>query len=472
MVALNATARLLGMVRLLILARLLTPYDFGLVGIALVMISLFESFSATGTHLALIQRKEGARELFDTAWTLGVIRGGAVAGLLLVLAPAVGMFFESPAAVAVVRVMALFPLINGLTNIGIVEFGRELTLGPHYLLQTSAVVADLCVAVPLALWGADAWALVGGWLALAVVRVVMSYGLHPYRPALHLDGNAVRELLGFGRWIFGTTASAWLLTGGVQAVVGRVLGTETLGLYQMAWRVASLPTTEVTSVISGVTMSAYAKLQDSTVRVRSAYLRVVAGVALAVAPLAVGLVIYGEDLVRVVLGKPWSGILPIVQVLAVAGLARSIGATAGPVFQGLNRPQVQTRVAFVELGLVAVMLVPLTLWMGPLGTAVAATAGALCGATTALCFVIRLLGVRARQLAAIVGWPMAACLAFVMLRVWFLGPLDTLIGLAGAVISSGILYVMGVVLMGRLGLYDLGALLPSGGRRWLPRGIW
>jgi O-antigen/teichoic acid export membrane protein len=300
----------------------------------------------------------------------------------------------------------------------------------------------------------------------------MSYGLHPYRPALHLDGNAVRELLGFGRWIFGTTASAWLLTGGVQAVVGRVLGTETLGLYQMAWRVASLPTTEVTSVISGVTMSAYAKLQDSTVRVRSAYLRVVAGVALAVAPLAVGLVIYGEDLVRVVLGKPWSGILPIVQVLAVAGLARSIGATAGPVFQGLNRPQVQTRVAFVELGLVAVMLVPLTLWMGPLGTAVAATAGALCGATTALCFVIRLLGVRARQLAAIVGWPMAACLAFVMLRVWFLGPLDTLIGLAGAVISSGILYVMGVVLMGRLGLYDLGALLPSGGRRWLPRGIW
>jgi PST family polysaccharide transporter/lipopolysaccharide exporter len=191
-----------------------------------------------------------------------------------------------------------------------------------------------------------------------------------------------------------------------------------------------------------------------------------------VAPLAVGLVIYGEDLVRVVLGKPWSGILPIVQVLAVAGLARSIGATAGPVFQGLNRPQVQTRVAFVELGLVAVMLVPLTLWMGPLGTAVAATAGALCGATTALCFVIRLLGVRARQLAAIVGWPMAACLAFVMLRVWFLGPLDTLIGLAGAVISSGILYVMGVVLMGRLGLYDLGALLPSGGRRWLPRGIW
>jgi lipopolysaccharide exporter len=471
MVALNATGRLLGMVRLLVLARLLTPHDFGLVGIALVMIALFESFSTTGTHLALIQRKERARELFDTAWTLGVIRGGVVAGVMVIIAPAVATFFESPEAVSIVRTMALVPLIGGLTNIGIVEFRKELTFGPHYLFHTSGIVADVCVAVPLALWGGDAWALVGGWLALIVVRVLMSYWLHSYRPALHLEGNAVRELLGYGRWIFGATAAASLLTGGIQAVVGRVLGTATLGLYQMAWRVASLPTTDVTIVVSGVTMAAYAKLQDSPVRVRSAYLRVVAAVALASAPIAVGLAMYAEDLVRVVLGTPWSGILPIVQVLAFAGLARSIGATAGPVFQGLNRPQVQTLVAFVELGVVAGALIPLTLWMGPVGTAMAATGGAVCGAVTALSFVSRLLEIRAGELAAILGWPLTACLGFVVLRVWILGPLDTLVGLAGALVLSGILYAIVIVLMDRLGLYDVSALLPSSRGRWLPRGI-
>jgi lipopolysaccharide exporter len=472
MVALNVTGRLLGTVRLLILARLLTPYDFGLAGIALVGISLFGSFTVMGTHLALIQRKERARDLFDTAWTLGLIRGAIVAGLLLVLAPVVGMFFDSPAAVAIVRVMALIPLMTGLTNIGVVEFSKELTFGPYYLLHTSGTVADLCVAVPLALWRANAWALVGGWLALTAVRVVVSYWLHPYRPALRLNWKEAAELLGYGRWIFGSSVIAWLITDGVHAVVGRLLGVQALGLYQMAWRVAFLPTTEVTDVISGVTVAAYAKLQDSMARVRSAYLRVLTAVTLAAAPIAVGIGFYGEDLVRVLMGRRWGGIVPIVQVLAFAGLFRSIGATAGPVFQGLDRPRVQTLVAFVELGLLAGLLVPLTLWMGPVGTAVAATIGGGCGAAASLWVVSRLLGIRAGELVPILGGPLLACLAFAILRIWVLGPLDTLIGLAGAIISSGILYLTVLVLLARLDLYNLRPVLPSGMGHWFPRRIW
>ncbi|MBI4380458.1 MAG: lipopolysaccharide biosynthesis protein [candidate division NC10 bacterium] len=467
MVALNVTGRLLGMVRLLILARLLTPYDFGLVGIALVVISLFESFSAMGTGLALIQRKERARDLFDTAWTLGLIRGTVMAGLLVILAPVVGSFFASPEAVAVVRVMALVPLIGGLINIGVVEFRKELTFGPYYLLHTSGVVADLCVSLPLALWLGNAWALVGGWLALTAVRVALSYWLHPYRPALHLDGKAAGELLGYGRWIFGSTAIGWLITNGIYAMVGRLLGIQALGLYQMAWRVASLPTTEVTGVISGVTVAAYAKLQDSTVRVRVAYLRVLTAVALAATPIAVGIGLYGEDLVRVLLGARWGGIIPIVQVLALFGLVRSIGTTAGPLFQGLGRPRSQTFVGFVELGLLAGLLGPLTLWKGPVGTAIAATVGAVCGAAASLWVVSRLLGIRAGELVPILGWPLLACLPIAAIRIGFLGSLDTLIGLAGAIFMSGILYLTVLALLNRLNLYSLSPVMPSGIRQFL-----
>ena len=117
LIALNLTGRVLGMVRLFILARLLTPQDFRLFGIALVVISLFDSFSTTGSQPVLIQRQERARELFDTAWTLGLIRGGAaVAGLLLLVAPVVGAFFESTDAVPIVRGMALVPLVQTLTR--------------------------------------------------------------------------------------------------------------------------------------------------------------------------------------------------------------------------------------------------------------------------------------------------------------------------------------------------------------------
>jgi O-antigen/teichoic acid export membrane protein len=466
MVALNGTGRLLGMVRLIILARLLTPRDFGLVGIALVVMSLFQSFSTTGMQLALIQRKARGRELFDTAWTVGLIRGGVVTGLLLVVAPLVGAFFESTDAVPIVRAMAFAPFIQALTNIGVVEFRRELTFGPYYVFHTSGIVADLCVAALLALWRADAWALVGGWLSLTVVRVAVSYWLHPYRPALRVDVGEAKQLLAYGRWIFGSTAIEWFITNGVDTVVGRLLGVPALGLYQMAWRVASLPITEVTNVTSGVTMAAYAKLQDSTVRVRLAYLKVLTAVALTVVPIAVGVGLYAEDIVRILLGERWDSIVPIVEVLALLGLFRSIGATAGPVFQGLGRPGAQTCLAVVELGVLAVLVVPAALWMGPVGAASASTLAAMCGAAAAMFGLHRHLAVRAGQLAPILGWPLVACLPSAVLRVWLPRPLDSWLELAGILVLSGIVYAAALVLLDRFNLYTLRAALPET-RAWL-----
>src|SRR5688572_4011442 len=123
--ALNLTGHLLGAARLLVLARLLSPHDFGLVGMAIVAISLFDSVTI-GLYLALIQRQDTSRELYDTAWTIGLIRGGFVCALLVVLAPAVGWFVGSEEAVSIVRAMAIVPLVRGLMNIGVVEFRKEL----------------------------------------------------------------------------------------------------------------------------------------------------------------------------------------------------------------------------------------------------------------------------------------------------------------------------------------------------------
>ena len=462
MLAMQLTGYLFGAARLLILARLLTPHDFGLVGISLVVLSLINSFSDTGTQLALIRRPKRARDLFDTAWTLGLIRGGVVAGLMISLAPAVGMFFGSPEAVAIVRGMAFVPLIRGLTNIGIVEFRKELALRRHYLLNAVAAVADLCAAVPLALWLGNAWALVGGWLALAGARAAMSYILHPYRPIPRLDRGAVRELFAYGRWVFGSTAIEWLLSDGVQTVVARLLGVATLGLYQMGWRVASLPTMQMTEVVSGVTVAAYAKLQDSSERARHAYLRVLRVVALVAIPIGVGIEVHAEGLVRLLLGGRWAAIVPMIQVLALFGVIRSLARTTAPLFQGIGRPKLQTVVAGVELGVLAALLGPLTIRYGSVGTAVAVTAGSAAGAGAALWAARRVLGDRLGEAASLLGWPVFACLPFAALRVWVLGPVATPLGLAGAIIISGLLYLATLLVLDRFKLYALGPVVPSG----------
>jgi lipopolysaccharide exporter len=468
MAALRATSRLLGTIRLLVLARVLGPHEFGVVGIAAVVISVFEAFATKGTQLALIHRRERARELFDTAWTLGLIRGGAAAGLMVVFAPAMGRFFDSPEAVAVVRVMALMPLIRSFTNLGVVEFTQELTLGPQYVLQTSGVVADLCVAVPMALWLGNVWALVAGWLALTAVQVVMSYVLHPYRPKVRWDRRQAGELFGYSRWIFGSTAIGWFVTDGVHAAVGKLVGAQALGLYQMAWRLAS-PTLQVSQVVSRVTVPAYAKLRDSPLRTRRAYLRILAAVALGAVPISVGIGLYGEDLVRVLLGERWRAIVPIVPILAGLGLVRSIGATAAPLFQAMGQPRSETFVAMVELGVAGALIGPLTLRMGPVGAAVAATTACVVGAAVALWRVSRVLELRAVELLTPLGWPFLACVPCGALRVWLGGPVTGVVALAGTLLVFGTLYLSGLLLLDWLKLYALDPVVPSPVREWLPR---
>ena len=454
MVGLNVTGRLVGLLRLFLLARLLTPKDFGLVGVALVVISLFEAFSATGIHATLIERRERARELFDTAWTLGCLRGAAIATLMVVSAPLVGAFFGAPEAVAIVRVMALVPLLGGLGNVAVVEWRQELAFRSHYALHTVGVVADLCVAVPLALWLGSAWALVAGWVALGGVRAAMSYLLHPFRPRLRLDRAQARELVGFGRWVFLSAGIRWLLSNGVQAVVGRLLGLPVLAHYQMAWRIGSLPSTEVSSVITGVTPGAYARLREAPARLRRAHLRVLTIAAVAMVPVAVGTAVHGRGLVQVLLGERWAGTVPFLQILAVRGLARSVSDTTGALLLGIGRPRTETLVAAIELGLVAALFGPLLLGVGPAGPAIAVSAAALAGTAAGLWAVVRLLGIPGAELAGILGWPLLACVPVVVTQLGLVGPPGTPLGLAGAVTLSVLLYLGGLAALHRLGWYS------------------
>ena len=121
-VALRIINRGLGFVRTIILARLLAPEDFGLLGIAMLAVATLETFSQTGFHQALIQKKENVESYLDTAWTISVIRGIILFGILFFTAPTVAKFFSSPLASLVIRVIAISTLLTGFRNIGIVFF--------------------------------------------------------------------------------------------------------------------------------------------------------------------------------------------------------------------------------------------------------------------------------------------------------------------------------------------------------------
>jgi len=363
-------SRSLGFIRTIILARILAPNDFGLMGIAFLAISVLQTFSATGIGVALIQKKDNTSEHLDVAWTIQLIRGVVLFLLLFLFAPLIAHFFNTPRTKLIIQIIAIGQLFYGLTNIGIVYFQKELEFHKQFFYNISFTLPAIIVAITAALTLKSVWALVFGYLTGSFMSFVMSYVFHPYRPKLRMNWKKAKELLDFGKWIWGSTILIFLITQGDDIFVGKMLGATALGFYQMAYKLSNLPATEITHAISLVTFPAYAKLQDDLPRLREAYLKVLQITAFLSFLIAGMIFVLAPDFTRIFLGEKWMPMVPAMQVLVFAGLVRSIAATTGPIFHAVGKPKIDTIWQIVRLSVLAVLIYPVTIKWGILGASI------------------------------------------------------------------------------------------------------
>ena len=369
--ALRIVSRGLGLVRLVILARILAPADFGLMGIALLAMATLDTFSQTGFNAALIQKKEDVESYLNSAWTITIIRGVVLFVVLYFSAPYVATFFKSPEAESIIRVIGFSILFQAFTNIGTIYFQKELEFNKQFTYQLSGTLADFIVSVSAALILRSVWALVLGLLAGNFVRFVASYLIHPYRPHLSSDLGKAKELFGFGKWVLGSSILIFLLTQGDDIFVGKLLGVTALGFYQLAYRISNMPATEITHVISQVTFPAYSKLQDDISRLKEAFLKVLQVTALLSFPIAGLIFILSSDFTKIFLGEKWMPMVPAMKALCIFGATRSINAALGPFFLGIGKPNILTKTSAIQLIVMIISIYPLTIKYGILGTSLA-----------------------------------------------------------------------------------------------------
>jgi len=445
--------RLLGLLRTVVLARLLAPDDFGLFGIAVLAMSMVETLSKTGFEEAIIQLPGSPREHLGTAWSVHVLRGTVLAGLLWAGAPMVGAFFEAAAAVSLLRAMSLNLVLVGLTNTGVAMLQKELRFGRYAAHSGIGTFVDIVVSVIAAWFLRDAWALVYGMLAGSAARLVASWLLaDAVRP--RFDFARFRELAGFGGWVWVANALHFAADKGHDFVVARMLGVPPLGVYRMAFAYAGVPATEITHVVSRVTFPAYARLRDNIAGLRRGYLKTVQTVALISAPLSLGIAAMAPSFVRVVLEPVWEPLVLPLQILALGGLLRSLSAATGPVLLGIGRPQLVTRLVGVKLGVLLLAIFPLTSRFGLPGTAVAAVLSTVVSFPLAAYVVARLIecpvGAYVRTWAVPVGAAVVMYLAIVRAHASL--PDFGIVGFVASILGGAILYAALVLLVGpRLG---------------------
>ncbi|HEX4261096.1 MAG TPA: oligosaccharide flippase family protein [Acetobacteraceae bacterium] len=371
MIAWRFATRVLGLVSTLTLVRLLLPADFGLVALASSLSQAFGAFAALGVEEQVIREKDPGRAIYDTAFTLNVLRGLLTAALVAMAAYPAAAFFREPRLATVMFATGFGLCLSAFENIGIVDFRREFAFHKEFRLFILPRILGIALAIATAFVFRSYWALVVGILASRISRLVLSYGMHPYRPRLTL--SAWRGMVAFSTWVW-LTSIVGLLRGQVDSFsIGRMLGAAQFGIYSVGGEVAALPTTELVEPMCRATFSAFAAARNSGTAVLSTYRRVIGATAILTFPAGFGISLVADPVVRLALGPKWLDAIPVIEVFGIGLLASSFGSIAGTMLAAHGRMGTSFRIGLVALLLRAAFVPILALHFGLVGAAAGAT---------------------------------------------------------------------------------------------------
>ena len=345
MVALRSADRVLGFVSMLVLARLLVPADFGLVALGMAVVGSLAAFSEFSFDLALIQNQTAERRHYDTAWTLGLLRGFLLAGLLLLLGNPAAAIFGDERLAGLVTAMAVFPLLEGFANIGVVEFRKQLVFGKEFLYRFSGRLVGVITTVALAILWQDYWALVAGQFVNRSLRLVLSYGLHPYRPRLSLA--AWRELFHFSKWLLLNSILGFAINRAPTFVIGAILSVSSVGIFTLSSEIAAVVSQAVIAPIKRALFPGYAKLVEDLEAAKRALLRAHGVVMFIAAPATIGIGLTAELIVPLALGERWLSTVIIIEILAFDAFLVAMQGQVRPIFMALNRPEITTYLSMI-----------------------------------------------------------------------------------------------------------------------------
>jgi len=360
MIALRWAIRLTGLVSTVILARLLVPSDFGIVAMAMIVVSTLEIFNQTGQKLVLIRLENPTKEHFDTAWTVSFLIGLAIAAAILAASPLAELYFHEPKVEPVMQCLAFRAILGGLENIGTVHFRRDLKFNTFFAYNVYPKLISFTVTIFLAFTLRNYWALVAGILIGQLALIVLSYIMHPHRPRFTL--SKVREIWSFSTWTFFRSVGYYLNGQIDQVVVGGFGGAAMMGRYAVATDVAQSPGREINEPMVAVLYPVMSRLQSDMPSLREVYLKTLGWTAFICAATGVGVALVAPDMQQLVLGDKWIGIAPLMSWLAIGGAIAGLSSGAYSLFDALNQPRIGARMIWVRLILLGATIVPIAFW--------------------------------------------------------------------------------------------------------------
>lgn len=356
-----AVTKTINLCTFFVLARLLVPQDYGVLAVTIFMVGMLDKLTEPGFGDALVQRKESIEGYLDAVWTFDLIRYGLLALILFVGGGWIGIFFHLDSSqIMVVRAGGLLLILGSWSNIRIVRFHRGLEFKKILIRDIASQIALGGTAILVALTvSASPWALFAGQFALYVVGVTFSYLLMPERPHLDFGFRKLRDLFGFGKWIYGQNLLDYIFQYFDKLFVGRMLDPSTLGLYSRGKDMGGLVTGIVQSLIGKVAFPALSRVQGETQKVQQGFLKSLDVLIILAVPAGLLLSLQGGVIVSFLLGDKWIAITLILKLFAIGNLVLAVNAIFQTVFVSMGRPDIN-----VGLNTLQFLLTIPAAWLG------------------------------------------------------------------------------------------------------------
>jgi len=351
--------RLIGLISVLLLARLLTPEDFGIVALASLVVAVLDALTEFRFGQALVHYQDATIDEYNTAWTFNVMRGMLVATVLASGAWLFAWIFGEPRLVHVLQALALVAILEGLQNIGTIQFTKDIRFDLDFTLKLVSRLVTFVITVALAYSWRSYWALIAGMIAGSAARLALSYLMHPFRPRVCVF--AWRRLFAFSVWLMAGQVITLLNQRLEQFLIGVFMTPALVGIYNLAYEVAAMATGELVVPAVSALFPGFSQIARDKVRLRKAYEKSVQVVVAIGTPLGIGLALISAEFVVIILGPKWIDAVVPLRVLSIMFSIGILAMASTSLLPAIGRTRDAFRIDFT-LFMVRMPVTALVLW--------------------------------------------------------------------------------------------------------------
>ncbi|WP_167604638.1 MOP flippase family protein [Maribellus sediminis] len=337
----------------IILARLLSPDDFGMFAMITVFSNFGLLFNDFGFGHALIYKKETTKQDFDTVFILNVWLGVLLSIVFYFLAPLISDFYGEPRLENLTKAFSVVFVLQSVGLVNMVELKKKIDFKRVAIIENISLLLSSICAIILAFLNFGVWSLIARNLMNMILRTILVFFVSSYRPGFSFTLTVVKKLWKYSASVSVNGFLTYWMRNLDNLMIGKMIGQQSLGVYNMAYQIMLFPIRNISNVIKDVLFPSFSSINNDINRIREVYLKVIQTIALVAFPLLAGVSVLSDLFVYLVLGEKWESMIPVLSLLSLVAIPQSVFTVNGTIYLNTGRPDIALKLNMIGLPLYA-----------------------------------------------------------------------------------------------------------------------